>query len=93
MSPPSTVHGGQHDTKYVTFELLLHAAFVAGKNWGVILEPARTWISATASSEIPGVTNCSDLRASSIRPEKTNHLSSTKNSVQGKEAGHVRRIK
>ena len=29
MSPPSTVHGGQHDIKYVTYELLLHAAFVA----------------------------------------------------------------
>ena len=28
-SPFSTAHGGQHDTKYVTFELLLHAAFVA----------------------------------------------------------------
>ena len=24
MSPSSTVHGGQHDVKYVTFELLLH---------------------------------------------------------------------
>ena len=30
MSPSSTVHGGQHDTKYVTFELLLHAAFIRG---------------------------------------------------------------
>ena len=30
MSPSSTVHGGQHDSKYVvTFELLIHAAFVA----------------------------------------------------------------
>ena len=28
-SPSSTVHGGQHDTKYVTLEFLLHAAFVA----------------------------------------------------------------
>ena len=25
----STVHGAQHDTKYVTFELVLHAAFEA----------------------------------------------------------------
>ena len=37
MSPSSTVtvHGGQHDTKYVTFELLLvlHAAFVADEFW------------------------------------------------------------
>ena len=29
MSPFSTVHGGQHDTKHVTSEVLLHAAFVA----------------------------------------------------------------
>ena len=29
MSPSSTVYGGQHDTKYETFELILHAAFVA----------------------------------------------------------------
>ena len=28
MSPSPTVHGGQYDTKYVTFEYLLHAAFV-----------------------------------------------------------------
>ena len=41
MSPSSTVHGGQHDTKYVTFELLLHAAFVADEIWGFMLEPAR----------------------------------------------------
>ena len=42
MSPPSTVHGGQHDTKYVTFELLMHAAFVADEIWGFMLEPARS---------------------------------------------------
>ena len=42
MSPSSTVHGGQHDTKYVTFELLLHAAFVADEIWGCMLEPARS---------------------------------------------------
>ena len=29
LSPSCTVHGGQHDTKYVTFDLLMHAAFVA----------------------------------------------------------------
>ena len=29
MTPSSIVHGGQHDTKYVTFEMLLRAAFVA----------------------------------------------------------------
>ena len=42
MSPSSTVHGGQHDTKYVKFELLMHAAFVADEVWGFMLEPART---------------------------------------------------
>ena len=41
MSPSSTVHGGQHGTKYVTFELLLHAAFVADEIWGFMLEQAR----------------------------------------------------
>ena len=41
LSPYSTVHGGQHDTKYVTFELLMHAAFVADEIWGFMLEPAR----------------------------------------------------
>ena len=38
---PSTVHGGQHDTKYVAFELLMHAAFVADEIWGFMPEPAR----------------------------------------------------
>ena len=42
MPPASTVHGGQHDTKCVTFELLLHAAFVADEIWGGMLESART---------------------------------------------------
>ena len=43
VSPSSTaVHGGQHDTKYVTFELLMHAAFVADEFLGFMLEPART---------------------------------------------------
>ena len=41
MSPSSTVHGGQRDAKYVTFELLLHAAFGPDKNGGYMLEPAR----------------------------------------------------
>ena len=41
MSPSSTVYGGQHDTKYVTFELLMHAAFVADETWGFMPEPAR----------------------------------------------------
>ena len=42
MSPSFTVHVGQHDTKYLTFELLMHAAFVADEIWGFMLEPART---------------------------------------------------
>ena len=41
MSPSSTVHGGHHDTKYVTLELLLHAAFVADEFWGFMLELGR----------------------------------------------------
>ena len=40
VSPSSTVHGGQHDTKNATFELLMHAAFVADEIWGFMLEPA-----------------------------------------------------
>ena len=42
MSPSSTVHGGQHDTKYVTLELRLHAVFVPNEVWGSLLEPARS---------------------------------------------------
>ena len=41
ISPSSTVHGGQHDTKYVTFDLLMHAAFVADEILGFMPEPAR----------------------------------------------------
>ena len=43
MSSVSTVHGGQYDAKYVTFELLVHAAFVADEIWGFMLEPARIY--------------------------------------------------
>ena len=42
MSPSSTVHGSQHDIKYVAFELLLHAAFVTDEMSGYMLEPAHT---------------------------------------------------
>ena len=42
MSPSSTVHGGQYDTKYVTFKLLMHAAFVADEIRGFMLEPGRS---------------------------------------------------
>ena len=48
MSPSSTVHGGQHDIRHVTFELLLHAAFVADKIWGF------TVYSSTASARTAG---------------------------------------
>ena len=42
MSSSSAVHhGGQHDTKYVTFDLLMHAAFVADEIWGFMPEPVR----------------------------------------------------
>ena len=34
MSPSSTVHGGQYDTKYVTYEYVLHAVFVTGTTAG-----------------------------------------------------------
>ena len=40
MSASSTVHGGQRDTKHITFELLMHAAFVADEIWDFMLEPA-----------------------------------------------------
>ena len=38
MSPSCTVHGGQHDTKYVTVELILHAAFAADEIWAICLK-------------------------------------------------------
>ena len=41
MSPSSTVHGGQHDTKYVTFELMLYAALVADEIRGFMRELPR----------------------------------------------------
>ena len=44
LSPSSTVDGDQHDTRYVTFELLMHAAFVADEICGFMLEPARRYI-------------------------------------------------
>ena len=57
MSPPSTVHGGQHDTKYVAFELLLHVAFVADNRWVDVLEPARTF-NATCTTNTKSVSTC-----------------------------------
>ena len=62
MSPPSTVHGGRHDIKYVTFVLLLHAAFVLTK-FGVVClnHPVHYFKFATrvthntAESHVPGI--------------------------------------
>ena len=48
VSPSSTVHSGQHDAKYVTSELLLHATFVADEIWSEMIEPARTHNTATS---------------------------------------------
>ena len=42
MSHASTICGGQHDTKYVTFEWLLHAVLVVDRIWGFVVEPARS---------------------------------------------------
>ena len=42
MWPSFPVHGGQRNTKYVTFELLSHAAFGTDENWDDMLETART---------------------------------------------------
>ena len=53
MPPSSTVHGGQHDTKYVTFELLMHAALVADEIWGFILEPPRTYQAYFIGKPVP----------------------------------------
>ena len=41
LPPSSTVCGGQYGTKNVTFELSLHAAFVADEVWDFMLESAR----------------------------------------------------
>ena len=48
MPPSSTALGGQHNTKNVTFELLVHAPFVANEIWGFMPEPARSY-------NIPGI--------------------------------------
>ena len=44
MSSSPTVHGDRHDTKYVTFELLMRASFVADEIWVFMLEPARIYL-------------------------------------------------
>ena len=55
MSPSSTVYGGQHDTKYVTFELPMHAAFVVDEIWGFLLEPARKHCENKIPTLIPSI--------------------------------------
>ena len=40
MPPSCAVLGGQYDAKYVTFEYLPHAAFLAETIWGGKLAPA-----------------------------------------------------
>ena len=44
MSPLSTVHDGQHDTKHVTFQVLMHAASVVDEISGFGPEPAHVKI-------------------------------------------------
>ena len=51
MSPSSTVHGGQYDTEYVAFELLLRAAFVSNSIRGFMLQHDRKHPSAFANYE------------------------------------------
>ena len=70
-SPSSTVYGGQHDTKYVTFELLTHAAFVSDKIWGFTLEPGRGRQRRHASvAWAPPPTSCVGGGSPKMPPEK-----------------------
>ena len=55
MSPSSTVHGGQYDTKYMTCEYLLQAAFVGGRISVVYLEPACSYILRAAEQGEAGL--------------------------------------
>ena len=59
MPPSSTIHGGQHDTKYVNFELLVHAAFVVDEICGFILEPARTLNQSKTAQDMESYIRCS----------------------------------
>ena len=60
--PSSTVYGGQHGTKYVAFELLLHAAFMADELCGLMLLNQLIdncqvhW--ADDGSQVTGTTQC-----------------------------------
>ena len=55
MSPSSTVHCGQDETKYVTFKLLMHAAFVVDEIWVFLLEPARKHCENKIPTLIPSI--------------------------------------
>ena len=74
MSPSSTVHGGQHDARYVTFELLMHAAFVADEIWGFMLEPARSVVETRArffrQVSLAGVVYVAGSGGSSRKPRR-----------------------
>ena len=48
VAPPSTVHGGQYDAKYVAFKFALQAARVAEKILGGRPEPVRKLLSPCA---------------------------------------------
>ena len=63
MSSSSTVHGGQYDTKYMTFEYLLQAAFVGGRISVVCLEPACSNILRAAEQGEAGLTEQSTYLA------------------------------
>lgn len=54
MLPSSIVHGGQYDSKNVTFELLLHADFVADEIRVDMLEPARKRCQVNARASLHG---------------------------------------
>ena len=64
MPPSSTVHGGQHDTKY--FTSILKSAFVADEVWGDTIEQARKYISCPQRKESialpPRCSRCCRLR-------------------------------
>ena len=56
MTPSSTVHGSQYDTKYVAFGYLLHAAFNSWlTQFGVLLlnQPVDVIDAKSESTEVP----------------------------------------
>ena len=72
LSPSSTVDGDQHDTRYVTFELLMHAAFVADEIWGFMLEPARTYLVCDTRVDIAcGIRGVYKIWGHKLEPART----------------------